>query len=306
MPKKKELTVVCFTGPSFSGKSTLSNYLKEKFPGMLAESISHYTRKPREGEVDGVHYNFTDRDFFEKHKDNFIETAVFNGEICGTHVENLVAAYKEDKTLVLVLEDKGALALNKINHLEIDGDLVQVNTKQVYLDISPVAIQQVFLEELKDLEKNGASREELNDKISDFNKRIERDNNSRNPNDVKAVKEISNVVRTGFKELDDVQDIVNLFPSEVQEALKEDIFLQKKNKAIKQLVSRGVSAYMDEDWAVHVQPIENDFLTVQISKEEINYRAEQYDLEQHESECIRSALNGPSENENQASLSPKG
>lgn len=53
-------TPVVFCGPSGVGKGTLIDMLMKRFPnGQFGFSVSHTTRKPREGEVDGVHYNFS-------------------------------------------------------------------------------------------------------------------------------------------------------------------------------------------------------------------------------------------------------
>lgn len=51
--------VVC--GPSGVGKGTLINMLLAQNPKSFGFSVSHTTRGPREGEVDGQHYNFTRR-----------------------------------------------------------------------------------------------------------------------------------------------------------------------------------------------------------------------------------------------------
>jgi len=51
---------VVFCGPSGVGKGTLIDLLMKHYPdGVFGFSVSHTTRNPREGEVDGVHYNFT-------------------------------------------------------------------------------------------------------------------------------------------------------------------------------------------------------------------------------------------------------
>ena len=50
-------------------------------------SVSHTTRQPRPGEVDGVHYNFVTREFFEEKVtsgDFFIEWAEVHGNMYGT------------------------------------------------------------------------------------------------------------------------------------------------------------------------------------------------------------------------------
>ena len=77
--------VIC--GPSGVGKGTLINmlidYYSEKYFGF---SVSHTTRKPREGEIDGIHYNFTTLDSIKKDIESglFIEHAEVHGNYYGT------------------------------------------------------------------------------------------------------------------------------------------------------------------------------------------------------------------------------
>jgi guanylate kinase len=49
---------VVIAGPSGVGKGTLINKLIAQFPDSFGFCVSHTTRAPREGEQDGVHYNF--------------------------------------------------------------------------------------------------------------------------------------------------------------------------------------------------------------------------------------------------------
>ena len=51
-------------GPSGAGKSTLVKYLQQKSGDSFAFSVSSTTRKPREGELNGVHYHFVSKDEF--------------------------------------------------------------------------------------------------------------------------------------------------------------------------------------------------------------------------------------------------
>lgn len=76
--------LVC--GPSGSGKSSLLQKLLKKYSDNFGFSVSHTTRKPREGEEHGVHYHFTDKESMQKSIDNgeFIENAVFCGNMYGT------------------------------------------------------------------------------------------------------------------------------------------------------------------------------------------------------------------------------
>lgn len=60
--------------PSGAGKSSLIKALLEKYSDSpLQVSVSHTTRKPRPGEVDGQHYHFVSREEFE----DLIEQGVF-------------------------------------------------------------------------------------------------------------------------------------------------------------------------------------------------------------------------------------
>lgn len=78
--------LLVFCGPSGSGKSTLVSKMMQEFPEKFGFSVSHTTRKPRPGEVEGQHYFFTTKEEIQKSivDGNFIETAVFSGNIYGT------------------------------------------------------------------------------------------------------------------------------------------------------------------------------------------------------------------------------
>ena len=69
------------------GKGTIIELLTKKFPkDQFGFSVSHTTRKPREGEENGVHYNFTTVEEIKKEIDDgkFIEYAEVHGNYYGT------------------------------------------------------------------------------------------------------------------------------------------------------------------------------------------------------------------------------
>lgn len=77
--------VIC--GPSGVGKGTLIGLLMKRFPNdQFGFSVSHTTRKPRAGETDGVHYNFTNVETIKKEiaEGKFIEHAEVHGNYYGT------------------------------------------------------------------------------------------------------------------------------------------------------------------------------------------------------------------------------
>ena len=95
--------------PSGAGKSTLVNALLAREPG-IALSISHTTREPRPGDVDGVQYHFVDRATFEKMvaHGGFLEHADVFGNCYGTSrsaVEPILAAGRD---VLLEIDWQGA------------------------------------------------------------------------------------------------------------------------------------------------------------------------------------------------------
>ncbi len=73
------------SAPSGAGKTTLVRALLERDRGIRL-SISHTTRAPRPGEINGQHYHFTDRASFEAMRavGGFLEWAEVHGNLYGT------------------------------------------------------------------------------------------------------------------------------------------------------------------------------------------------------------------------------
>lgn len=107
MPKKGMLIVL--SGPSGSGKGTIISKLLQMRDDTVL-SISMTTREPRDGEVDGVHYFFTNRDDFEKMQSlgAFLESAEYNGNYYGTPESNVRNWLEEGKNVILEIEVQGA------------------------------------------------------------------------------------------------------------------------------------------------------------------------------------------------------
>lgn len=61
-------------GASGSGKTTLAKKLAESFPEIFNRVVQHSTREIREGEVNGVDYNFITEEEYDLLKKNFFET----------------------------------------------------------------------------------------------------------------------------------------------------------------------------------------------------------------------------------------
>src|SRR5918912_1954984 len=97
------------TGPSGVGKGTLIKRLRERMP-QFELSISATTRKPRPGEVDGRDYHFLSLEEFERRlaRGEFLEHAVYAGNMYGTPRSELERARAAGKDVVLEIEVQGA------------------------------------------------------------------------------------------------------------------------------------------------------------------------------------------------------
>ena len=97
---------IVVSGPSGSGKSTMLTRLFKEYPDRFGFSVSHTTRSPRAGEVDGKDYNYTTKDSFQQMvKDGgFIEHAQFGSNFYGTSVQAVKSVAEQGKTCILDIE----------------------------------------------------------------------------------------------------------------------------------------------------------------------------------------------------------
>lgn len=112
--KERGLLIV-LSGPSGVGKGTVCRVLREEENNNLQYSVSATTRKPREGEVEGVHYFFKTREQFEhmiEHK-QLLEHAEFVGNYYGTPVEWVRETLESGKDVILEIEVQGAFQVKE-------------------------------------------------------------------------------------------------------------------------------------------------------------------------------------------------
>ena len=108
--------LIVLSGPSGVGKSTVRKALFNKKGHNLVYSVSMTTRKPRQGEVDGVDYYFVSREAFEQRieENKFLEYAEFVGNYYGTPKDIVEQQLDEGHEVVLEIEVEGALQVRKI------------------------------------------------------------------------------------------------------------------------------------------------------------------------------------------------
>ena len=112
-PARRGLPFVV-SAPSVTGKTTVCRALVERLPG-IAFSVSHTTRAPREGEVDGRHYHFVTRERFAElvAEGAFLEHAEYAGNAYGTSWQAIDEPLAEGQDLQLEVEVQGAAQIRE-------------------------------------------------------------------------------------------------------------------------------------------------------------------------------------------------
>ncbi|QAV69483.1 guanylate kinase [Salinibacterium sp. UTAS2018] len=108
--------LVVLAGPTAVGKGTVSSFIRENHPDVLL-SVSATTRKPRPGEIDGVHYYFVTDDEFDSMIGNseLLEWAVVhNSYRYGTPRPPIDAALAEGKRVLLEIDLQGARSVRTV------------------------------------------------------------------------------------------------------------------------------------------------------------------------------------------------
>lgn len=114
MVKRKGLLLVV-SGPSGAGKGTIcKELLKEN--DQIKLSVSATTRKPRNGEVDGVNYFFISKEKFEiMIKDGeFLEYAQIYDNFYGTPKEAIMECLDRGQDVILEIEMQGAKQMKDV------------------------------------------------------------------------------------------------------------------------------------------------------------------------------------------------
>ena len=106
--------IFVISGPSGSGKSTLIKKLTDEFE-CINFSVSHTTRKIREGEVDSKDYHFISREkFVNMIKNNlFAEWAEVHGELYGTSINEIIEKSADEFILIMDIDVQGTEILKK-------------------------------------------------------------------------------------------------------------------------------------------------------------------------------------------------
>lgn len=106
---KNQGILLIVSGFSGAGKGTITKEICNRYDN-YALSISATTRRPREGEEEGVHYFFLTKEEFEEmiRNDALIEYASYQGNYYGTPKDYVLKMLSEGKDVILEIEVQGA------------------------------------------------------------------------------------------------------------------------------------------------------------------------------------------------------
>jgi guanylate kinase len=108
-------TLFIISAPSGAGKTSLVNHILTRVTGLRA-SISHTTRPPRPGEVDGANYHFVTRDMFQRmlEEQAFLESAQVHGNLYGTSRVWVEKNLADGTDVILEIDWQGAEQVRRV------------------------------------------------------------------------------------------------------------------------------------------------------------------------------------------------
>jgi guanylate kinase len=111
-------------------------------------SVSHTTRQPREGEVNGVHYHFTTVDQMQKEIDDgkFIEHAEVHGNLYGSSFKSIVVG--SNQQCLLDIDVEGVRSIKEYQSRQQADDNTMPILDPKFIFIAPPSIE-VLKERLK-------------------------------------------------------------------------------------------------------------------------------------------------------------
>lgn len=107
--------VIVVSAPSGAGKTTLCNAIVKSLD-RITFSVSYTTRRPREGEVEGVDYYFVNQEEFRKMIDRgeFAEWAEVHGNLYGSSRRVIEDLMERNRDVLLDIDIQGAKQIKSL------------------------------------------------------------------------------------------------------------------------------------------------------------------------------------------------
>ncbi|KAG7525857.1 guanylate kinase [Solea senegalensis] len=122
---------VVFSGPSGAGKSTLLKKLMKEYDNVFGFSVSHTTRNPRPGEVNGKDYHYVTREEMKAgvERGDFIESAEFSGNMYGTSKAAVQKVQAQNLICILDVDMQGV------------KNIKETDLNPLYISIQPPSME---------------------------------------------------------------------------------------------------------------------------------------------------------------------
>jgi guanylate kinase (EC 2.7.4.8) len=107
--------LIVLSGPAGVGKGSVIKRAKE-LTDNLYTSVSATSRKPRPGEIDGVHYFFKTRQQFEAmiRENRLVEWVEYCGNYYGTPKEYVTRELEKGRNIILEIEVEGSMKIKEM------------------------------------------------------------------------------------------------------------------------------------------------------------------------------------------------
>lgn len=107
--------IFVISAPAGTGKTTLVEMLCKEFSN-IALCVTTTTRLPRNGELDGVQYNFIGKAEFQAgiEKGQFLEYVELFGNFYGSKLDTVKKIINSGRHAVLVIDTQGAMKIKKL------------------------------------------------------------------------------------------------------------------------------------------------------------------------------------------------
>ena len=147
LPTKYITQPLVISGPSAVGKARLIKALLKDYSKFFKKVVTHTTRLPRDGEIEGVDYHFIDKNQYQEliNNNEFIEHATVHGNLYGVTKEAYQLVIKSNKIPILEIDVQGVDTIKKIT---TSGS----NTIDFLEDVSPyyIFMRPISIEALRD------------------------------------------------------------------------------------------------------------------------------------------------------------
>ena len=130
--KKTTGNLIVISGPSGCGKGTICSELLKRNKN-IEMSVSMTTRRPRDGEKEGINYYFVSKKEFEQriNDNNFLEFSNHYDNYYGTPKDKVNEILSKGKDIIAEIEINGALQINNIMKDAIFIFIVPPNMKEL-------------------------------------------------------------------------------------------------------------------------------------------------------------------------------